>query len=182
MPLPSEVRAFHEATMRGDYYESFDVNSKNVMDTSKGTEAFMAEFDRLVSKCIRALEAQGPEAPLRESFELLFGLLRYIDECNDDVIFFADEAGAWQVGVDWRVVLPAYFQCLADTAASPDEFAREVHRAIRDFAEYERPRYFTAASRVASTEQKAALHASEPDSRREALRQARHTPIRLASG
>jgi hypothetical protein len=156
MPLLAEIRKFHEASMRGDYYESFAVSSKNCMDMSEGTEAFMAEFDRLVDKCIRAVEAQEPRAPLRESFELLFGLLRYIDECNDDVIFFADEGGAWQVDVDWRAALPAYFRCLADTA-SPDEFAREVHRAIRDFAEYERPRHITAARRVASAEQKAAM-------------------------
>lgn len=93
VPLLGEVRKFHEASMRGDYYESFAVNSKNFMDMSEGTEAFMAEFDRLVGKCIRAVEAQEPLAPLREAFELLFGLLRYIDECNDDVIFFADEGG-----------------------------------------------------------------------------------------
>jgi hypothetical protein len=178
VPLLAEVRKFHEASMRGDYYESFNVNSKNFMDQSEGTEEFMAEFDRLVGKCIRAVEAQGPRPPLRESFELLFGLLRYIDECNDDVIFFADEGGAWQVGVDWRAALPAYFRSLADTA-SPDEFAREVHRAIRDFAEYERPRHLTAARRVASAEQKAALrrwrredldqqptHASDSDGRK----------------
>jgi hypothetical protein len=156
VPLLAEVRKFHEASMRGDYYESFAVNSKNSMDMSEGTEAFMAEFDRLAGKCVREVEAQGPLAPLRESFEILFGLLRYIDECNDDVIFFADEGGAWQVEVDWRAALPAYFRCLADTA-SPDEFAREVDRAIRDFAEYERPRHLTAARRVASAEQNAAL-------------------------
>lgn len=74
------------------------------------------------------------------------------------MIFFADEAGSWQVGGDWSTSLPAYFQCLADTAP-PEEFAREVHRAIKDFAEYERPRHLTAARRVASAEQKAALRA-----------------------
>jgi hypothetical protein len=30
-----EVRTFHDACLRGDYYESFAVNSKNYMDTSK---------------------------------------------------------------------------------------------------------------------------------------------------
>lgn len=53
VPLLGEVRKFHEASMRGDYYESFAVNSKNFMGMSEGTEAFMAEFDRLVGKCIR---------------------------------------------------------------------------------------------------------------------------------
>ena len=156
-PLLGEVRKFHEASLRGDHYESFAVNSKNFMRQSEGTEEFIAEFRRLVGKCVRASE-KTPGPPLREAFELLFGLLRHLDEGHDDVVFFADEGGSWQVGVDWRAALPAYFRCLADSA-SPEDFAREVDRAIKDFAEYERPRHLTAARRVASTEQKAALRA-----------------------
>ncbi len=156
-PLLAEVRKFQEASRRGDYYESFGVNSKNYMDKSEGTETFIAEFDRLLGKCVRAAE-KGPPALAREAFELLFGLLRRIDEGNDDVIFFADEAGSWQVGVDWSIVLPAYFRSLAETA-SPEDFAREVDRAIKDFSDYRRPRHLTAARRVAGAEQKAALRA-----------------------
>jgi hypothetical protein len=154
-PLLDEVRKFHDSSLRGEYYDSFAVNSKNFMDKSEGTEAFIAEFDRLVAKCIRAVE-KGPWPPVREAFELLFTLLRRIDEDPDSVVFFADEAGSWQVGVDWRVTLPAYFRCLAD-GTSGDDFAREVHRAISDFADHERPRQLTAARRVANAEQKAAL-------------------------
>jgi hypothetical protein len=156
-PLLDEVRKFHEASLRGDHYEGFAVNSKNFMQKSEGTEEFIAEFDRLVGKCVRARE-KTPGPPLREAFELLFGLLRHIDKGHDDMVFFADEGGSWQVGVDWRAALPAYFRCLADTA-SPADFAREVDRTIKDFVEYERPRHLTAARRVASTEQKAALRA-----------------------
>ena len=51
---------------------------------------------------------------------------------SDEVIFFADEAGSWQIGVDWRTVFPAYFAayfgCLAEAAAA-DEFAKTVDRA-----------------------------------------------------
>jgi hypothetical protein len=125
------------------------------MDKSEGAEAFIAEFERLVGKCVRAAE-KGPRPPVREAFELLFALLRRIDEDPDSVVFFADEAGSWQVGVAWRAALPAYFRCLAD-GTSGDEFAREVHRAISDFADDERPRQLTAARRVANAEQKAAL-------------------------
>jgi hypothetical protein len=154
-PLLDEVRKFHEASLRGEYYDSLDVNSQNFMDKSEGAEAFIAEFERLVGKCVRAAE-KGPRPPVREAFEQLFALLRRIDEDPDSVVFFADEAGSWQVGVDWRAALPAYFRCLAD-GTSGDEFAREVHRAISDFADDERPRQLTAARRVANAEQKAAL-------------------------
>ena len=155
VPLLAEVRKFHEASLRGEYYESFNVNSRNFMEKSEETQAFIAEFDRLLGKCIRAAERRG-RAPVRESFDLLLGLLRRIDADPDAVVFFADEAGSWQVGVDWRTALPAYFRCLADDA-SPDDFAREVDRTITDFADYERPRLLAAARRVGSAEQKAAL-------------------------
>ena len=73
-------------------------------------------------------------------------------------MFFGDDSGSWQFRVDWRAALPAYFRCLAN-CASPADFAREVDRTIKDFADYERPRHLTAARRVASAEQKAALRA-----------------------
>jgi hypothetical protein len=154
-PLLDEVRKFHAASLRGEYDDGFDVNSKNFMEKSKGTEAFIAEFYRLAGKCVRAV-GKRPRPPVREAFELLFALLRRIDEDPGGIVFFADEAGSWQVGVDWRRVLPAYFRCLAGVA-SVDDFAREVDRTIDDFARYDRPRHLTAALRVANAEQKAAL-------------------------
>ena len=153
--LLDEVQRFHAESLGGRYYESFNVNSKNYMDESEGTEAFIAEFDRLLTRCIRAAEKQI-QRPTREAFELLLSLLRRIDHDPDSVVFFADEAGSWQVGVDWREALPAYFRCLA-SSSSGEEFAREVDRAIMDFADYERPKHLAAALRVASAEQKAAL-------------------------
>ncbi len=112
---------------------------------------------RPASGHVRAADT-GPPGAVRGAFELLFGLLRHIDEAPDDVIFFADEAGSWQVGVDWRTVFPAYFRCLAETATD-DEFAKTVDRAIADFADHERPRHLAAARKVASATQRAALRA-----------------------
>jgi hypothetical protein len=159
-----EVKRFQTDSLAGKYYESFAVNSKNYMDKSLGTERFIAEFDRLVTRCTRAA-SKGPRGQVREAFELLLALLRHIDACEDDVLFFADEGGSWQVGVDWKSVLPAYFRCLAETAG-PEEFAREVSAASRDFAEYDRPNLLTEALRFASDEQKAALRASPTRRRR----------------
>ncbi|OGF22019.1 MAG: hypothetical protein A2V63_03660 [Candidatus Eisenbacteria bacterium RBG_19FT_COMBO_70_11] len=163
-PLLDEVRNFHDASLGGEYYDSFDVSSKNFMDKSEGTDAFIAEFDRLIGKCVCAA-AKGPHASLREAFELLFALLRSIDKDPDSVVFFADEAGSWQVGVDWRAVLPTYFRCLVEDTPG-DDFAREVDRAIADFADYERPRHLAAARRVANAEQKAALRRLPPRQKR----------------
>ncbi len=154
-PLLDEVRKFQSGAMHHEYYEDFDVDSKNFMSISKGTDAFIAEFDRLLGKCIHAAD-KGPRPVVREAFELLFALLRRIDEDPDSVVFFADEAGSWQIGVDWRVALPAYFRCLADGSLA-DDFAREVDRTITEFADHDRPRLLTAARRFASAAQKAAL-------------------------
>jgi len=153
--LLEQVRTFHDSCLRGDYYDSFDVNSKNYMDTSEGTDAFMAEFERLIEKCIRA-SVKGALSPLREAFELLFALLRRLDRDPEGVVFFADEGGSWQVGVDWRAALSAYFRCLADGAPA-EHFAREVDRVIADFADYDRPRHLAAARRVANAQQRLVL-------------------------
>jgi hypothetical protein len=154
-PLLKEIRKFHDDSLQGEFYESFGVNSKNFMKKSEGTEVFIKEFERLTGKCVRAATA-NPHAPVREAFDLLFALLRRIDDDPDSVVFFADEAGSWQVGVDWREVLPAYFRCLA-SGMTGEDFARAVDRTISDFVDYERPRHMTAARRVANAEQKTAL-------------------------
>jgi hypothetical protein len=152
--LLDEVRRFHAESLRGEYYEAFCVTSKNCMESSRGTDAFIAEFDRLMKLCVHTARCER-SAPVREAFELLFSLLRYIDECHDDVLFFADEGGSWQVGVDWRSALPAYFRCLAETA-SPEEFVREVERAITDFASIHRTYLLEEARLVAGVEEKKA--------------------------
>jgi hypothetical protein len=156
LSLLEEVRKFHAASMAGAYYESFRVDSRNCMEKSAGTEAFIAEFDRLIGKCSDAAEA-GPRFPVREAFELLFGLVRHIDECHDDVLFFADDGGTWEFGVDWNTTLAAYFRCLTD-GAEATEFARLVDQAI-NLDEYDRPRHLAAALSVANAEQKAVLDA-----------------------
>ena len=137
------MRKFYKAGLQGRYYESLDVNSKNFMEISEDTEGFIIEFNDLTGKCVHATENE-PRHPGCKAFELLLGLLRRIDK-GDDVTYFADEGGSYQVGVNWCVALPPYFQCLATTA--PEDFAREVDRDIKDFAEYERPRHLIAARR-----------------------------------
>jgi len=155
--LLEEVRRFHATTMSGKYYEAFDVSGKNCTEQSKGTDAFIAEFDRFVVRCVREADT-GSQAAAREAFEILFGLLRHIDECHDDVIFFADEGSSWNVGVPWRTVLPAYFRCLAETATA-EEFARIVDQAIMDFAGHDRSHYLSEAWRSATAAQQASLSA-----------------------
>lgn len=90
--LLADVRAFETASLAGDYYESFDVNSKNFMEKSRGTTGWIAEWRRLLDRCVeQAKTADAGE--VCQAFGIIFGLLDRIDECREDFIFFADEAG-----------------------------------------------------------------------------------------
>ena len=117
--LLAYVKAFEKASLSGSYYESFDVNSRNFLEMSKGTRAWIAECNRLLDRCV--IEAKSEDSKvIVQAFEAIFGLLRHIDECLEDAIFFADEAGSGQVGVNWSEVLPAFFRCLAQITEPED--------------------------------------------------------------
>lgn len=158
--LLAEVKAFEKASHAGDYYESFNVNSKNYREVSGGTRAWIAECGRLLDRCVQAT-GKGQPTETCEAFEIIFALLRHIDEGNDDVIFFADEGGAWQVGVDWQKVLPAWFKCLS-AMADPEEYARRVVDVVDRFVKYDRDTHLTTASRKASAAQRKALAERTP--------------------
>jgi hypothetical protein len=158
--LLAAVKAFDKVSRAGEYYESFMVNSKNYMERSTGTTAWIAEYRRLLDRCV-AEDKKGNPADVREAFDILFGLLDYIDECNDDVIFFADEGGSWQVGVDWERVLPPWFRVLSATAA-PGEYAERITALLDHHYNYGRDKMLTVARKTATPEQRKAL-ADAPD-------------------
>jgi len=91
--LLTDAQRFQKASLAGEYYESFNVNSKNCREKSAGTRAWIAQYYRLLDRCVISARASDP-AEVREAMDILFGLLDHIDECLDDVIFFADEGGA----------------------------------------------------------------------------------------
>ncbi len=150
-----EVLDFHQRSVRGEYYESFDYNSRNYHGQSAGTAGFIAEFTRLLERCVVASNS-GAEASAE--FALLFDLMDKIDECNDDIVFFADEGGAWQLYVDWRVVVPAWCTCLAKTTTAQG-FADAVLNLIQNHARCQRDELVAVAASVGTPEQRAALAA-----------------------
>jgi len=153
--LLEEIKEFQQASLRGDYYQSFGVNSKNCNEKSKGTRAWIFEFNHLLNRCIAAAKKENKNE-IREAIEICFGLLRQIDKCLDDVIFFADEGGSWQVGVDWSKALPAYFLCLS-TTAQPDEYASQVVAIVDEFERHARDLHLDIASRMGSPSQRKVL-------------------------
>ena len=91
-----------------------------------------------------------------EAFDIIFGLLDHIDECFDDVIFFADEGGSWQVGVDWDKVLPPWFRVLCATA-EPEEYARRITALLDHHYDHGSKKMLAVARKTATPAQREAL-------------------------
>jgi len=153
--LLADVQGFEKASLAGEYYRSFDVNSKNCTQQSTGTSAWIAEHHRLLDRCVRDAR-KGEPTEVRQAMDILFGLLDHIDECRDDVIFFADEGGSWQVGVDWDKVLPAWFKVLSATAPA-QEYAERILELLSHHYHYGRDKMLVIARRKASPAQHKAL-------------------------
>ena len=157
--LLANVKRFEKASLAGEYYRSFNVNSKNSNQKSTGTSAWIAEYRRLLDRCVRDAK-KGDPTEVREGMDILFGLLDHIDKGLEDVVFFADEGGSWQVGVDWTNVLPAWFKVLSATA-NPEEYARRITTLISRHYHYRRDQMLAIARRNATPPQRKALSAME---------------------
>jgi len=157
--LLATVQAFHRDSLAGKYYESFNVNSRNCTQKSRGTEVFIAEHARLIDACMRA-EQSGDLATAASGFTLLIDLMREIDLCERDIVFFADEAGSWQVGVMWDRVLPAWSRSLSPTMEA-QEWADTVLDAVADFAKHESTKIIALALQAGTPAQQAALSAAQ---------------------
>ena len=152
--LLADVKTFERASLAGEYYDSFDVNSKNFMEKSRGTTHWIAECRRLLDRCVTHAQTGDP-ARVCQAFGIIFGLLDRLDEGRDDVVFFADEGGAWQVGVDWQQVLPAWFTVLSATT-EPEEYAQQITGLLERHSRGS-TRMLGVARKIAMPAQRAAL-------------------------
>jgi hypothetical protein len=153
--LLEAVQSFHDRSLAGQYYESFQVNSKNFMERSEGTELWIRECNQLFDRCVE-LSAQGNPEEIHLAMDLLFELLAQLDTGSDEIIFFADEGGSWQVGIDVEKVLPAYFTSLA-AVAEPEEYASRVVEVIKEHGSYASEKFLDAARKTANELQRKAL-------------------------
>lgn len=161
--LLATVQKFYDDSLKGQFREDFNVNSKNFMKKSRGTMNWIAECERLMGL---AIEASGTADPLktRTTFELLFAMLAELDTGNDRIVFFADEGGSWQVGVAWARVIPAWCKVMAATA-EPEEYAASARSVIASFAHWQAEPLLAAALDQATPAQRAALSALPPPER-----------------
>jgi len=160
--LFGEVEDFKTRSLASGFYEGFSVHSKNCAELSKGTRAWIAGCCRLFESLIE-MSAKGDPAKVAAAFEVLFDLLRRIDE-GEEILFFADEGGSWQVGVDWKRVLPAWFKCLSRTT-SAEEYARRVEQVVEGLDLPGRAGHLQTAGGLATPAQRKALFPSSGPTR-----------------
>jgi hypothetical protein len=153
--LLAEVQAFQKACLAGNYYEAFDVNSKNCTQSSLGTLAWIADFRRLLQCCVTQSKKLNAVVA-RQAFDILFSLLDRFDQGDDKMIFFADEGGSWMIGVDWKTVLPEWFSVLSVTAG-PDEYAQRIEAFVGCHCNHERTELLAAAHSMATPAQRQKL-------------------------
>lgn len=128
--LRAAVEQFAAASHRGDYYEAFAVNSRNCNEQSNGTIAWIAECHRLLDRAMALSSRRRGVGDVVAAFELLFDLIDDVDGCEDDVVFWADEGGAYEIGVKWGTVMEAWFDCFARNATEDGSYEQRVAAII----------------------------------------------------
>ncbi len=111
--LRAAVESFVATSRAGGYFETFNVNSKNCTEQSKGTTAWIGECDRLLDRCVALAGRRRGAADVFAAFELMFEVIEQAASCELDIVFFADEGGIWEFGIDWGRVGNAWLQCLS---------------------------------------------------------------------
>ena len=106
-------------------------------DQSPGTERFVAQFGELIRDCTDQRASVSPRDTIA-AIKKLLDLMRRIDGTAEEVVFFTDEAGLWQLGVKWSTLLPVYFRCLGE-ALSLNDYATRIEGFFRDFEVELRP-------------------------------------------
>jgi hypothetical protein len=153
--LLADAKAFQEASLSGSYYNRAASHSKNGEENPIETLAWIADCRRLLDRCTKQA-AKHNAAEVCQAFEIVFGLLDHIDECEDDVVFFADEGGSWQMDIDWEKVLPAWFSVLS-ASVEPAEYARRIDAILNRHYADGRAKMLSVARGIANLEQRQTL-------------------------
>lgn len=131
--LRAEVGDFVERSRRGDYSESFNVNSKNCTEQSNGATAWIEDCNRLLDRCVARAKAKRGRSEAQEAIESLFDIIDLAASCEVEVVFFADEGGLWSFGIDWRTVIEAWVTCAAHVEVDDGEIEARSTKVLTRF-------------------------------------------------
>ena len=68
LPLIKAVQKFDSESRDSRYFEHSEASARKNMEHCRGTDAFVAEFDRLLSQCIQAVGHQSTSAGVAPKF------------------------------------------------------------------------------------------------------------------
>lgn len=128
--LLEEVEHFCEETRAGAYFQEWWAKGKygSYLPSPK-TEEFGAKLTLLFELGVTEAKEGDPQE-VCNAYELLLALLHDIDHFErDELVFWGDEPGTWQLGIDWACVIPPYLQCLSKVLC-PEEFADKASALI----------------------------------------------------
>jgi hypothetical protein len=149
--LRAEVNDFVERSRRGDYFEAFNVNSKNCTEQSNGTTAWIADCNRLLDKCVARAKLKRSRSETLEAIERLLDIVDLAASCEEDVVFFADEGGLWSFDVDWKAVSKAWGTCAAHVEIDNGAIEARAMRVLTRFGKAGAGILWAAAARRART-------------------------------
>jgi hypothetical protein len=131
--LRADVMDFVERSRRGDYFESFNVNSKNCTQQSNGTTAWIADCNRLLGRCVARAKVKRGRSEALEALESLFDVIDLAASGEKDVVFFADEGGLWSFGIPWKVVVEAWTTCAAHVEVGEGDIEARATKVLTRF-------------------------------------------------
>lgn len=140
------MEAFATASRRSDDYDDASgVSSRCWDELSHGTLAWIAECHRLLDRAVELSSTRTGTGDVVAAFELLFDLSDDVDDGGAEILYFADEGGAYEIDVPWESVLEAWFDCFARHAEKDGSYERRVSALI----ERSRDRAGEASQRLA---------------------------------
>jgi hypothetical protein len=91
--LIAELLVFENASLTGEYYEEISLAAKGQYENSRGTLGWIADFRRLLDRCVAESNTTNSCDTCR-AFEILFALLDRLDDGTAEEILFVEEGGS----------------------------------------------------------------------------------------
>lgn len=118
--LYSKILEFCKKSSKGEYYASFDINSKNYRHIPDETDEWFSEVSYYLDEAINLVE-KGEYKIANQCFERLYAVIK---EMEDGEVVFADEYGTWMI-ITKKDYHASYIKSLSQTE-DEDEFTEKV--------------------------------------------------------
>lgn len=150
------IKKFHQDSLAGQYYASFNVNSKNWTHIPNETQAWFDQLGQFLADSL-LLTKQAEHAQAVACFGLLYELITAMEKGQE--IVFADELGSWMIPGGEKKAIAAYLKSLAVIATPEDYTAMATPLIKRDSHQSFTEQVYLSAMRAANKAQKAYLAA-----------------------